>query len=377
MEVVDEAEGGPIELRFTAEGSGFNVWAGDLLLAAVSARADHQSLTVDVRAEGHCDRHVAECILTAVEALATHPGALVDSANPIVRDQARRRGYAGPLRGPLTTGLHSGQAVRPVAPDRMEMADSIGVLLDRLVTADSAGTTRRLFNVLRFGYGDVLRLAVGTPPLTVTVPDSPDVMVETVAAAIDTVLAVRDRFGPHAEHLSVVSFDRASHHRGQQVRWAGHANHMVFSIHINDSLALADGWLHLRRQRETAPLRRPPAIVRHPFTAIDGVVAHEAWHQIDFGFRGRLADQMAFRRELGAVLGVQTLEQAILGGHPNAPDASRLAHERLTETVSAYAATNPLEATAEMFKLWWCGTSNPTIDRFGELLDRFFGVGAR
>jgi hypothetical protein len=48
----------------------------------------------------------------------------------------------------------------------------------------------------------------------------------------------------------------------------------------------------------------------------------------------------------------------------------------LAETVSNYATTNPLEATAEMFELWWHGASNPTIDRFGELLDRFFGVGA-
>jgi hypothetical protein len=27
-----------------------------------------------------------------------------------------------------------------------------------------------------------------------------------------------------------------------------------------------------------------------------------------------------------------------------------------------------------MFKLWWCGVSNPTVDCFGGLLERFFGV---
>lgn len=46
--------------------------------------------------------------------------------------------------------------------------------------------------------------------------------------------------------------------------------------------------------------------------------------------------------------------------------------------VSAYATTNPSEATAELFKLWWCTRDDPPpIARFfGELLERYFGVKA-
>ncbi len=38
--------------------------------------------------------------------------------------------------------------------------------------------------------------------------------------------------------------------------------------------------------------------------------------------------------------------------------------------MSPYAATAPVEATAEMFKLWWCGSGeySPIVRRFGELV---------
>jgi len=367
VEVIDEAEDGPVELRFEAKGSGFTVWAGDAIVAAASGRPDRRVFAVNVQLDSRCDRGVAGRVLAEVEAIAAVPDAVVDMGNPVLRDEARRRGWTGPLRGPLTMGRPAGDET---------VAAAVSALIGRPVSTGPARDRRRLFNTLRFGYGAALRLTVAEPGLTVTVPNGADLMVESVARAIDTVLAVRERFGSHAGHLRVVSFDRVSHGAGP-ARWAGLANQTVFSIHLNESLALAGGWVRLRRQRETAPLRRPSADVRHPFGAIDGVSAHEAWHQIEFKFRGRIADHSAFRRELGAVLGVETLEQAIQGRHRGAPEAFRLAHDRLLETVSPYATTNPLEAAAEMFKLWWCGVSNPTIDCFGALLDRFFALGPR
>ena len=49
---------------------------------------------------------------------------------------------------------------------------------------------------------------------------------------------------------------------------------------------------------------------------------------------------------------------------------------RLVDEVSEYATTNPREATAEMFKLWWCrdGAPSPVVARFGELIEEFFPV---
>jgi hypothetical protein len=254
------------------------------------------------------------------------------------------------------------------------VASAVGALTGRPVTVGPAAGRRRLLSALRFGYGRAVRLVVTEPGLVVTIPASPDVMAEGVARAIDTVLAVRARFGAHADHLEVVSFDRVSR-RPEGATWAGQANQMVFSIHLSDNLVLADEWVRHRRGLE-AKGRSGSAVVPHPFSRVDGVSAHEAWHQIEFKFRGRPADHAALLRELGLALGVETLEQAIQGRQRNAPEELRGAAIRLATTVSPYATKNPVEATAEMFKLWWCGVSNPTIDRFGELLDRFFGVGA-
>jgi hypothetical protein len=199
-------------------------------------------------------------------------------------------------------------------------------------------------------------------------------MVESVARAIDTVLAVRGLFKEHATHLDVVHFDHTS--EAEAARWAGQANAMVFSIHLNDNLVVAATWVAHRRGQEAAGGPSRSATVPHPFSRVDGVAAHEAWHQIEFKFRGRHADYIAFKRELGAALGVETLEHAIHGRQRNAPEPLVQACQRLATTVSPYATTNPLEATAEMFKLWWCGVSNPTIDCFGGLLDRYFGIGS-
>ncbi|HLF41472.1 MAG TPA: hypothetical protein VI854_08365, partial [Acidimicrobiia bacterium] len=326
-----------------------------------------------VHAHGRCGRDVADRILDELEAMAASGGALVDSQSPVVRDQARRRGYTGPLRGPLTMGRTSGAAAPGAPVDRAATVAAVGALMGRPLTEDLVARRRRFLSSVRVGYRGALSLTVGEPRLVVTVPDSSDLMIESVARAIDTVLAVRDRFGSHAGHLQVVSFDRASHRSGG-ARWAGQANQTVFSIHLNDNLALADGWVRLHREREATPGRPSSATVPHPFMRVDGVSAHEAWHQIEYKFRGRRADHATFRSELGAVLGVGTLEQAIQGRHRHAPEELRLACKHLVQTVSPYAAKNPVEATAEMFKLWWCGVSNPTIDCFGGLLERFFGV---
>ncbi|HTT87702.1 MAG TPA: hypothetical protein VMF60_10060, partial [Acidimicrobiales bacterium] len=57
-----------------------------------------------------------------------------------------------------------------------------------------------------------------------------------------------------------------------------------------------------------------------------------------------------------------------------APEAWRRAHDALVTQVSPYAATDPGEATAEMFKAWWCrsGPLSPVVERFAGLLEEYF-----
>ena len=81
-----------------------------------------------------------------------------------------------------------------------------------------------------------------------------------------------------------------------------------------------------------------------------------------------------FNAALGDALGVGTLEHALRGRERDAPPEWRAAHERLVQDVSAYAGTNPREASAEMFSLWWTTPAPrpPVIERFGELVERYF-----
>jgi hypothetical protein len=326
VEVVDDTQDEPAELRFDAAGPGFSVWAGELRILAAAAREDRQTLTVDVDADGRCTRAVADQVVAQLERIAP-PGAVLHSPNPVVRDQARRRGWTGPLRGALVRGASggsgsggAGRAVDHPSPTEAVVA-TVAELTGRNVEQHRRRPSRRWWNALRLGYGAALRLKVDAPDLTVAVPDSPDLMVESVAGAIDTIAAVRGSFGDHAGHLRLVSFDRVTH-TNERPRWAGLADDTVFSIHLNDSLALGDAWVRLRRQRESAPTRRPPATAPGPFTVVDGVAAHEAWHQIEFKFRGRVADHVAFRRALGEALGWRRSSRPSRGGTATPPRPS-------------------------------------------------------
>jgi hypothetical protein len=79
---------------------------------------------------------------------------------------------------------------------------------------------------------------------------------------------------------------------------------------------------------------------------------------------------------LGEELGVATFEHALRGGEAGAPPEWRSARARIVREVSVYATTNQREATAEMFKLWWCSAPEappaPLVACFGRLIDRFY-----
>ena len=87
------------------------------------------------------------------------------------------------------------------------------------------------------------------------------------------------------------------------------------------------------------------------------MVAHELWHVIERSFEARrYRDSIELRRRLGEFLGVATLEYVV---RPRREDAGRgeAAQVQLRDQVSAYATTNPREATAELFQAWWWGST--------------------
>jgi hypothetical protein len=76
---------------------------------------------------------------------------------------------------------------------------------------------------------------------------------------------------------------------------------------------------------------------------------------------------------LGEYFGVDTLEHVMHPGPRGDPEKTKAALRQLATEVSLYAATNVREATAEMFKAWWCAAGETTgvVELFGRLVGEF------
>jgi hypothetical protein len=308
-----------------------------------------------------------------LDALVDHApnGLEVVTTDPLVRDIARRHGFAGPLRGPLAPGATPSPSA---LDDPAALRDAIQLLLPGIDVDVEArvGVTRGFFRRASSGVARTVNLFAApspqSPSVRFSVPFRDDLLVESVARCIEMTIEIGRRCGRAASHVRRVSFDYSDsqllsgHHAGSADRVSG-------TIHMNASLASVEGLTTmetLRAQRGGGG----SAGVLPPFNQIDGTTAHEMWHQMEGAIEGRHAmDGIELRRALGEALGVETLERAVNGGRASAPETWQLARERLVEEVSPYAATAPVEATAEMFKLWWCGSGelSPIVRRFGEL----------
>jgi hypothetical protein len=325
---------------------------------------------------GTADRAAVSALLDALEderRAAGAAGVTLAATDELVRHGARRRGYRGPLRSSLHFDPRAGGA----PPD---LATAVAELVPEAeITRRRRGALGQLAQWATSGTGPVTELDVdprgAMGRLRVTVPDGAEPVAEHVALVIDTARRVRERFPAAVRHVRAISFDHAHHALGRVGTAAGMAQREAGIIHLNASYCdavLLEAWRRARAGRER---RSPPADVGGPCTVLDGVTAHEMWHHMERWFEGRdYKASMAFRRQLGVHLGVETLEHAIRGGERGAPEEWRRANQRLAETVSPYAATAVPEATAEMFKLWWCTAGEPTpiIRLFGEWLDREF-----
>jgi hypothetical protein len=349
-------------------------WRGDALVASFHVVDDDGSQPViDIQVHGRsATLDDAEAIVRAARELTWGRVPVLEVTDLLVRHEARRVGFTGALRkrlsivrpAPAAVGAHDD--LRP----RWELLrDLVQELVPGVAVAGrpAGGVVRRATS----GLAGMVDLAVRPPdggPLVVSCPDREDIVPEAVALAIDTVAAIRSRFPIARTAVRRVSFDHSR--RGlRQVKWAGLAHPNLATIHLNASLASTAG-LDAVARRPPSPI--PPARVPPPATTVDSVVAHECWHQMEAAMEARwYRDTMELRRRLGQYFGVATLEHAVLGGAPGAPEDWRRAHTQLVDEVSPYGGTARREATAEMFKLWWCSPADrrtPAVDHFAAVV---------
>jgi len=320
-------------------------------------------------------------ILEALLSAATPLGSKVfelDTTHDVSRHAARRRGFAGPLRGVLQLGLPPQPVSRTDASKReaQSLGGAVADLVGHLsVTAKTARGLRRLAQAAVSGLGPMLDLEIlggGNSAFSVSVPARADVMAESVAMAVDTAAAIRTRFPTPLDHVRRVCFGHHGHEMVQG-RVAGQAAMGGSQIEINAAYCCADLAATLAERRGNWRPRLPSGAARSAYR-VDNVMAHELGHHLDFWFQGqRYRDSIDFRRELGEELGVSTLEHAILGREKSASPGARAAWETLVGDVSAYSTASIQEAMAELFALWWFAGSDgpPIVRRFGSLLGAY------
>ncbi|MCU1484777.1 MAG: hypothetical protein JWN67_1523 [Actinomycetia bacterium] len=327
--------------------------------------------------EGRADEVLeADALLDGLALLG--PGAVVlDSHDPLLRHRARARGFGGSLRDPLRA-----DAVIEAPPVAFRADDVVGTLEALLpgasITASEATSTSRqaLRRATHGGATLKLRVTRGGGSWVVAIPAQDDLMPESVARSIDVALAVRDRFGDHMPTSSTLDFDRSQsgfatkQHAGVAVPNVSIAKINAAYVTVGDYTAL-----HLSlisRGPQGSPARVPP-----PWTPVEGTVAHELWHLIDLGLQSsRYRDSIELRRRIGAYFGVETIEHLVRAAGGKAGPREREGLRRLVTEVSPYAATTPLEVTAELFKLWWCQGPEPSgaVRHFGAVVEDFFGL---
>lgn len=303
----------------------------------------------------------------------------------LLRHAARQVGFHGGLRVPLEARVDDVASPAPVEDrppgGRDERAQwLVAALGDVHVGATAArpnGAFGKLVKRLVSGVGTTLELIIERAPgrtFIISVPDRSDLMPEAIALVGDTTTSVLNRFPGQAFTLKFVYFDQSSY--GMKAgRHAGETEDSAPSVRLNASFVAVGEQLDMTRRLASKPRPSTAARPPPPFTAVDGTVAHELWHKIESVFEAHhYRSSIEFRRQIGLHLGVETLEQAVKGGTKNAPAPWKAAHARLIDEVSLYATTNRREASAEMFKLWWCrsGATTPVVARFGELIDEFF-----
>ncbi len=335
------------------------VWQGATAFADLEPASVDGTDAVAVRPliPGIMDRELARELVTALAPI-DRPVALSDE---LTRTEARLAGWTGRLRAPL----------RPPGPSR---AGAVGADARLTVVQDllpGVDVTRRAFGRKVMNLRAVA--AAGGFRMRLKAPDRDDLMPEVVAAALDTAFAIRRRFGRMAAGVNTITIDDGAGGMDDHLT-AGSTQGGSGTIYLETSLAFADALSADRLRRGGA--RGVSAAVPRPWFHIDGVVAHEIWHNMDATLATTPGVYVEFNRALGEELGVETFEHALRGRDAGAPESWHAGFRRIVEEVSPYATTSWREATAELFKLWWCASPQsppaPLVARFGDLLYRYY-----
>lgn len=329
----------------------------------------------------------------------------------LVRYQAREAGFEGGLRQPLrrlTTDdrgpagpLHLDPALSLAGLDRDDpsarsreaeirrryadrhgaVATALNALVPRVRFEPAAppGAARRLVHRSTTGFAARLGFMVSPDrvPLEfrLTFPDTPDLMVEPVAAVLDTTVAVAAAVGGHLRGLREIAM---RHDIGmRQGRVAGLAQSPAGQITLNGSYTSASHYSELLFRRRATPPKRPPAPAPPPFLDVDRVVAHELWHLLEAGWMATdYAASMELLRSMGEYYGVETLQRITRPDLDGAGAPLEPPYRQLINDVSAYATSNVREATAEFFAKWWCSPQPqpPAIRHFGQQLHALLGI---
>jgi hypothetical protein len=345
-------------------------------------------MTAQLDAGPLLEEDIADLVVTTVER-AKEDGATdieFSGESILLRHAARHVGFRGSLRVPLwakadNVALPTRFSDHAQIFDRHERLEwLVAALRDLGVDSTAARLNRafgRLAKRLTGGVGDTLEVIIewaSGRTFIISVPDRSDLMPEAVALAGTMTTSVLNRFPDQAFGVKFVYFDRATY--GLKAgRHAGVTEGSAPSVHLNIGFVSVEETLATMSKSDNKPRRSTSARPPPPFTPVDATVAHELWHKIESVYEAHhYKASIEFRRQIGLHLGVETLEHAVKGGTKNAPSTWRAAHSRLIDEVSLYATTNRREATAELFKLWWCrgNATTPVVARFGELIDEFF-----
>lgn|GEM_PF-6861640 len=347
-------------------------WGADGLVAAITPARSFGLLRTDALA-------VIDVVVAAARAR-NAVGIDLAAKDPLVRSAARATGFDGPLRANLAFDLRLVPAV-PAATRLNEPPDVVAeleaFLPDTRVVVDRGGWAARISRRMVTGMAGNARITAerdGAHATTVAAIGR-ELMTESLAAALDTLLTLAARFPTIARRFPTVVFAMADLQmvEGHVSGEAGSGGISINPAHVNIAAM------------ETLALRGSPAIpafglgARVPrrsltsFLPVDGVVAHEVGHCIDHLVRGgRLSDTTDFRQRIGRALGVESVELALRGRSPDAPPEWQHAHRDLVDQISGYATTNGVELFAEIFEGWFHGGAGSVIAAFGPLMDERF-----
>ena len=294
----------------------------------------------------------------------------------LVRQVLRRSGFGGPVAGVLVRGGPysfpcdpaedgselggDGPAAAPTVDPAARLAEWVSGLSGLDVrAARRGGLATRLSRWAVWGMDgiqpfEVVGVSGGRNPLRLALPLRPDLLVEEAAVAVQDLARLAERF---PGQIPPVSFDLSS--RGMvRGRVGGQYGHGAISV--NARYVLGDVGFE---EHGTYP---------RPF--VDGltlsvVLAHEVWHAVEAVRKAKAPRVMSdLDRAMGEALGVPSLARAFL----RQTEADLAALARLEQELGPYAATNPEEATAELFCAGWAGPRPPVLSQiFGALVDEY------